>query len=121
MAKKRLVASFIMITIVLSAISGFFVNTQVTHAASYCQVTYTVTNQWPGGFGGSIVIQNTGSTAWTSWNLAFAFPAAGQTVTQGWTGAFTQSGQNVTVASLSYNSTVAVNGSVNPGFNGSWT
>lgn len=121
MAKKRIVASFIMITIVLSAISGFFVNTQVTHAASYCQVTYTVTNQWPGGFGGSIVIQNTGSAAWTSWNLAFTFPATGQAVTQGWTGTFAQSGQNVTVASLSYNGAVAVNGSVNPGFNGAWT
>jgi Cellulose binding domain len=91
------------------------------HAASYCDVTYTVSNQWQGGFGANIVIQNTGSSAWTSWSLTFAFPVSGQAVTQGWNGTFTQSGQNVTVTNLSYNGNVAANGTVNPGFNGSWT
>ena len=60
-------------SLLILLISSFFFATNVTHAASYCQVTYTVNNQWPGGFGGSITIQNTSSSAWTSWTLAFAF------------------------------------------------
>lgn len=113
---------FIFISMLLILVSGLFIGLEATHAASpYCQVTYSVTNQWPGGFGGSITIQNTSASAWTSWNLTFAFPASGQAVTQGWNGTFTQSGQNVTVASMSWNGSVAANASVNPGFNGAWT
>src|SRR5258707_971090 len=91
-----------------SLVSSFFGNLSTTHAASsYCQVTYTVTNQWSGGFGANITIQNTSSSAWTSWSLAFTFPTSGQTVTQGWNGTFSQSGQNVTVTNASYNGSVA--------------
>ncbi|MBA2681616.1 MAG: cellulose binding domain-containing protein, partial [Ktedonobacteraceae bacterium] len=118
---KRLVSFVVVIALLLIGVSNFFVRTNVTHAASYCQVTYTVTNQWAGGFGGSIVIQNTSPSAWTSWNLGFTFPASGQTITQGWNATFAQSGQNVTVTNLSYNGAVAPNGSINPGFNGTWT
>src|SRR2546423_8046680 len=60
-------------TVILIA-SPFFISATATHAASYCQVTYTITNQWPGGFGASISIQNTSSSAWTSWSLSFTFP-----------------------------------------------
>jgi cellulose 1,4-beta-cellobiosidase len=114
--------AFLVLTVVASLAWGLgFQFLQSAHAASYCQVSYTITNQWPGGFGGSITIQNTGTAAWTSWSLTFAFPASGQSVTQGWNGTFTQSGQNVTVTNLSYNGNVAANGSVNPGFNGAWS
>jgi hypothetical protein len=102
-------------------IGSFFGGLNASYAASsYCQVTYTLTNQWTGGFGANIVIQNTSSTAWTGWTLAFTFPASGQSVTQGWNGTFTQSGLNVTVANASYNGSVAVNGTAMPGFNGAW-
>ncbi|WP_220211050.1 glycoside hydrolase family 6 protein [Reticulibacter mediterranei] len=114
--------AFLVLTVVASlAWSLGFQFMQSAHAASYCQVSYTVTNQWPGGFGASITVQNTGTAAWTSWSLTFAFPASGQSVTQGWNGTFTQSGQNVTVTNTSYNGNVAANGSVNPGFNGAWS
>src|SRR5919197_3740817 len=86
------VATLLMIGVVVSS----FIITNVTHAASYCQVTYTVTNQWPGGFGANINVQNVSGSAWTSWSLTFAFPASGQAVQQGWNGTFSQSGQNVT-------------------------
>lgn len=111
-------------TLMVLVISGLFVSVKATHAASpYCQVTYTVTNQWPGGFGANIAIQNTSSSAWTSWTLTFTFPASGQTITQLWNGTVSQSGQNVTVTNVSYNGNVPANSSVNPGpgFNGSWT
>ncbi len=121
MAKKTVLSLALLIATSLTVVSGFFMNTNIVHAASYCQVTYTVTSQWSGGFGANITIQNTSGSAWSSWSLKFAFPASGQTVTQGWNGAFSQSSQNVTVTNLSWNGNVAVNASVGPGFNGTWT
>lgn len=104
-------------------VSTFFIGITTTRAASYCQVTYTVTNQWPGGFGASLTIQNTSSSAWNGWTLGFTFPASGQAITQLWNGSYTQSGQNVTVTNLSYNGSVPAGAMVSsaPGFNGSWT
>src|SRR5579875_4060405 len=84
------------------ATSLFLFSPSSARAASYCQVTYTVANQWSGGFTANITIQNTSSSAWSNWTLTFTFPASGQTVTQGWNGTFTQSGQNVSVANASY-------------------
>lgn len=121
MAKRTGISLALMVAMLLASFCGFFVATGVTHAASYCQVTYTVTSQWPGGFGANIAIQNTSGSAWTSWTLTFTFPASGQTVTQLWNGNVSQSGQNVTVTNASYNGSVATNASVTPGFNGSWT
>lgn len=84
-----------------------------------CKVAYTVTSQWSGGFGASIVITNTGTTTINSWTLKFSF-ANGQTITQLWNGVSTQSGSAVTVTNLSYNGTLAPGATVNPGFNGAW-
>src|SRR5712664_3699926 len=81
--------------LIVSAMSLFFYSASPARAASYCQVSYTVTSQWPGGFGANLTVQNTGGTAWSSWNLTFAFPAIGQAVSQGWNGMFSQSGQDV--------------------------
>ncbi len=121
-SRARLRGLALLLSTAIFIISGLFVGMQATHAASaYCQVTSTVTNQWPGGFGGNITVQNTSSSAWTGWSLTFAFPASGQSVTQGWNGVFTQSGQNVTVVNESWNGSVTANASVNPGFNGAWT
>ena len=116
------VRNLVMLASVLTLmISSFFVSNAVTHAASYCQVTYTVTNQWSGGFGASITIQNTSASSWSNWKLGFTFPSNNQTISQGWNGLFTQSGQNVTVTNASWNGTIAANGSINPGFNATWT
>jgi hypothetical protein len=84
-----------------------------------CKVTYAV-NQWPGGFTANLTITNTGTTALSSWNLTFTFPGS-QQVTQGWSATYAQQGANVTVTNASYNGSIPVGGSVNPGFNGSWS
>ena len=85
-----------------------------------CHVTYSVSSQWPGGFTGAISIENTGSSAISSWTLTWSF-ANGQTVTQLWNGTETQSGANVTVSNLSYNGTIAAGATYTGlGFNGSW-
>jgi hypothetical protein len=114
-------AALILCALVIVVPSLFLSSTSPARAASYCQVTYTVTNQWPGGFGASLVVQNTGTSAWSGWTLTWAFPDSGQMITQGWNGTFAQSGQTVTVTNASYNGSVVANASVNPGFNGTWT
>ena len=111
-------------------LSGYFVALAallLTSLAPYaraqaaCNVIYTVSSQWSGGFGAGIAIQNTGTTAWTSWTLTWAF-ANGQTVSLLWNGTETQSGANVTVKSLSYNGSIPAGGSYNGmGFNGTWS
>src|ERR1019366_5894165 len=117
----RVVLALCALAIVATSLSLY--SSSPARAASYCQVTYTVTNQWSGGFGANLAVQNTGTSAWSSWTLTWTFPASGQTVTQGWNGTFTQSGQNVSVTNASYNGSVAAGQSTssNPGFNGSWT
>jgi hypothetical protein len=87
-----------------------------------CEVTYTVNSSWSGGFGATITIANEGSSPIDPWTLTFAFPASGEAVQSGWDGTWTQSGQNVTVAAESWNSTLAASGgSVSIGFNGTDT
>jgi xyloglucan-specific exo-beta-1,4-glucanase len=93
--------------------------TPTTTPTGGCRVSYAE-NQWPGGFTGNITLTNTGSSAINGWSLVFTFPGS-QQVTQGWNGVFVQSGSKVTVTNASWNSTLAANSSVNPGFNGSWS
>jgi cellulose 1,4-beta-cellobiosidase len=85
-----------------------------------CHIGYSITSQWPGGFGAAITINNTGTTALSNWTLTWTF-ANGQTVTELWNGNETQSGANVTVTNMSYNGSIPAGGSYNGmGFNGSW-
>ncbi|NUT35354.1 MAG: xyloglucanase [Hamadaea sp.] len=85
-----------------------------------CSAAYVITNSWPGGFGASVDVRNTGTSAITGWTVRWTF-ANGQTIQSLWNGSHTQSGATVTVTNLSYNGSIAVSGSTNFGFNGSWT
>ena len=88
-------------------------------ATTGCQVTYTVTSQWQGGFGASVSVRNLGDPI-NGWRLTWSF-GAGQTITQLWNGTHTQSGSQVTVTNVSYNGGIASGGSTEFGFNGSWS
>jgi glucuronoarabinoxylan endo-1,4-beta-xylanase len=88
-------------------------------ATSGCSVKYAVSSQWQSGFGANVAITNLGDPL-TSWTLTWSY-SAGQTVTQAWNTALTQSGAAVTAKNASYNGTVATNGTVSFGFNGAWT
>jgi len=89
-------------------------------AQTACNIGYAITSQWPGGFGAAITINNTGTTALSSWTLTWTF-ANGQTISSLWNGAETQSGANVTVKNLSYNGSIPAGGSLSGiGFNGTW-
>lgn len=89
-----------------------------------CRVAYTASN-WGGGggFTGGVTITNTGTTAITSWTLAFTFPA-GQRVSQGWNATWSQAAGSATVTAtnMSYNGNVPAGQSVTGlGFNGTFT
>jgi cellulase/cellobiase CelA1 len=79
-----------------------------------------INSQWPGGFGTSVTITNTGTTTINGWTLTWTF-ANGQTITQIWNASDTQSGGNVSATNLSYDGTIAPNGTTNFGFNGAWS
>jgi non-reducing end alpha-L-arabinofuranosidase len=109
--------------VVLAAVLALIAGLTGTHLASAatagCQVGYTVTSQWPGGFGASVAITNLGDPV-SGWQLGWSF-GAGQAITQLWNGSYTQSGAQVTVTNASYNGAIGTGGSASFGFNGSWT
>ncbi len=84
-------------------------------ATTQCQVTYTNQSDWGSGFTANITIKNLG-TAWTNWTLGYSY-AGNQTLSGGWSATWSQSGKNVTAASLSWNSSVPTNGTVTIGAN----
>lgn len=88
-------------------------------AAAGCQVKYTISSQWPGGFGAAVDVTNLGDPI-SGWSLVFSF-TAGQSVTQLWNGSVTQAGPSVTVKNVGYNGNIPRNGVASFGFNGSWT
>ena len=81
-----------------------------------CTVSYTA-NAWNNGFTASVRVTNKGA-ALSGWTLTFDLPA-GQSVQQGWSAKWAQSGQTVTVANESWNGNLGANATVDIGFNGS--
>ncbi|WP_433124709.1 arabinofuranosidase catalytic domain-containing protein [Micromonospora sp. CA-240977] len=92
--------------------------TSAAAAATGCQVTYSVSSQWQGGFGANVTVTNLGDAV-NGWRLTWSF-AAGQTITQLWNGSHTQTGAQVTVTNAAYNAAIPTNGSTSFGFNGAW-
>ncbi|WUH89624.1 cellulose-binding domain-containing protein [Streptomyces sp. NBC_00433] len=84
-----------------------------------CHVAYT-RNEWTGGFTADVVVGNTGTTPVNGWALGFSFPGD-QKITSAWNAAVTQSGNTVKATNLSYNSAIAPAGTVDFGFQGTWT
>ncbi len=81
-----------------------------TPASSTCQVTYDVTQGWGNGFIADLSVTNTGPDPIDGWTLGFTFPASTESLSSGWNGTWTATGQAVTVTSLSWNATLAANG-----------
>ncbi|WP_251153905.1 endo-1,4-beta-xylanase [Cellulosimicrobium sp. Marseille-Q4280] len=85
--------------------------------AGACTVAYTASS-WNTGFTASVRITNDSPATLQGWRLAFAFPD-GQTITQGWSAQYAQSGSAVTVTPAAWNTTLGAGASVDIGFNGS--
>jgi cellulase/cellobiase CelA1 len=67
-----------------------------------------------------MTIANTGTAAINGWSLQFSF-AGNQTISQGWSATWTQSGRAVTAASLSYNGSLPPGASLSLGFNATYS
>lgn len=115
-ARKRLALTAATI-LAASGVAGLAF-AQPAAAATGCQVSYT-SSSWPGGFTANISITNLGSPV-TSWTLGFTLPG-NEAVSQGWSASFSQSGQDVTAANVSYNGGLGTNGNTSIGFNGTYS
>jgi len=88
-------------------------------AVTACQVTYTVQNDWGVGFTANVHIANLGDPV-NGWTLTFAFPG-NQQITNSWSATWTQSGHNVSAASMSWNGNLGTGGTADIGFNASYS
>ncbi len=109
---------FAAVVVPVMAATGGVVSLTAHAAAAGCRVTYTVTNQWPGGFGASVNVTNLGDPI-NGWTLSWSF-SAGQRVADHWQAAITQTGAQVSARNVAWNGNLATNGSAGFGFNGSW-
>ncbi|MBL6275613.1 cellulose binding domain-containing protein [Micromonospora fiedleri] len=100
--------------------AGVLTTLTASAAATGCRVDYRITNQWGGGFGADVTVTNLGDPL-NGWTLTWAWPAAGQQVTQAWNATVSQSGAQVSARNVDYNATIGTNASTGFGFNGSWT
>jgi len=105
--------------VVALAAAGLTGTQLASAAATGCQVSYTISSQWSGGFGANVAITNLGDPV-NGWRLTWTF-ATGQAVTQAWNATVNQSGGAVTATNVSYNGSIATGATVAFGFNGSWT
>jgi endoglucanase len=88
-------------------------------ATAACQVQYTVQSEWSTGFSLAVAITNEGSPI-SSWTLGYSY-TGNQQLTDGWDGAWTQSGETVTVTSASWNGSLGTDGSTSTGANFSYS
>ncbi|WP_250035464.1 cellulose binding domain-containing protein [Paractinoplanes maris] len=83
-----------------------------------CEATYKNTGSWNGGFQGEVTVKNTGTAPTAAWTVGWAY-GGGQTITQLWGGAHTQTGTAVSVRNASWNGALAAGASTTIGFLGS--
>ncbi len=86
-----------------------------TPAPGGCSATYRVTNSWPGGFQGEVVVRNAGTSTIAGWTVAWTFPND-QRITQLWGGTHTQTGATVSVRDAGWNGTLAPGATTTVGF-----
>jgi hypothetical protein len=83
-----------------------------------CRVAYSA-DTWSGGFVANLTITNTSSAPVNGWTLRFTFPGDA-VITNMWNAAPTQTGRTVEARNLSYNATIAPNGTASFGFQASF-
>jgi hypothetical protein len=84
----------------LAVAAGITTAATDAQAAVGCRVAYTVTNQWQGGFGADVTIDNLGDPV-DGWRLTWTF-GAGQTIGSLWNGTVAQSAGQVTVTNTTW-------------------
>lgn len=70
-----------------------------------------MTNSWPGGYQLQLTVSYPGTASSSSWTAGFSFADTAESVTSSWNAAVSQSGQQVTAGSASYNGAIPAGGS----------
>jgi lysophospholipase L1-like esterase len=91
--------------------------TTTVAASGGCTAAYTIVNQWPGGFQATVTVTNSGTAPVSAWHVSFAL-GSGQSVSQFWSAALTQTGPSVVATNLSYNGSLAPGAATSFGFLG---
>src|SRR3954464_3150932 len=104
-SRTRLVVAAAVGTVL--AASGIALSARAATAG--CAVAYTVTSQWPGGFGANVSITDLGDPV-NGWTLTWSY-SGGQRITQAWNTTVSQSGAQVSARNVGYNAGIATNGS----------
>jgi len=83
-----------------------------------CRASQRLLSQWQGGYSAEIVIENRGPVVngWT-----FTFSAPGATVTQGWNGKWTDTGDVVRVTNEVWNGSIPTGGTATIGYNANYS
>lgn len=116
--KRRLQRLSVLTAAGLAALAVPAVSNVTAQAATGCDVTYTILNEWPGGYTAGVTATNLGAPV-SSWTIGWEFDA-GQQVTDHWNAAIVQSGSSVTASDVGYNAGLGTGATVEFGFNGSW-
>ena len=111
------------ISVLLALVLGLFgggvvVGAGTAYAAVQCSVDYTK-NDWGAGFTASITLHNLGDQI-DGWTLTYSY-SGNQTLSQGWSGIWSQAGKTVTVKDAGWNGTLATGASIQIGANFSYT
>jgi cellulase/cellobiase CelA1 len=85
-----------------------------------CQVTWSVTNSWSGGFQLGFTVENSGPAPTTGWSVGYSWPGS-QTISQIGNATATQTGTAVSAANLGYDGALPPGGSTSFGLLGSGT
>jgi Cellulose binding domain len=91
-----------------------------TATAAACQVSWSVTNSWQGGFQLGFTVTNSGQAPTTGWNISFSWPGT-QTISDIWSATATQNGAAVSITNVSYDGAISAGGSTTFGLLGTGT
>lgn len=130
--QNRLIAAFavglLLLALILSFVPGLHLGGNAraaslapasTPTSAACSVSYQL-NLAQGGYAITLQVTNTSPTTITGWTLLFTF-SGDQQITTGWNASYTQTGAQVAAANVSYDGSIAPDGSVYPGIYGTWT
>jgi hypothetical protein len=104
---------------IVVAAAGIATNVVANAATTGCQVRYDATAETPETFSATVSVENFG-TAISPWALRWSF-AAGQQITDGWNGTFSQSADAVTVTNARRVTELRTNRRISFGFRATWT